>query len=297
MADMNHPDNHDHDHSLDLVRGRDRDHEDTLLYVYTVVEASAREALPDLPAPLGGGLRLVEHARLAAVVEPVEAVRFDEEPLRAQLEDLDRLSALARAHHSVVAAVGERTTTVPLQLATLCRGEESVRRLLDEAHQQITATMERIAGAQEWGVKVYVDASSSPPESAPGPAPAPAPGRPPDGSGDGSAGRDYLRRRLKDRRARETAEEEAARTCESIHRVLSAHASAAVLHPPQQPQLSGAPGRNVLNAAYLVPVHARRSFSEAVPSAQMLPRGLRLEVTGPWVPYSFTAGGQGGASS
>ncbi|MET9961394.1 GvpL/GvpF family gas vesicle protein [Streptomyces sp. NPDC006326] len=291
MADMNHPDDHadkhDHDH--------DRDRENTLLYVYTVVEASARDALPDLPAPLGGGLRLVEHAGLAAVVEPVEASRFDEEPLRAQLEDLDRLSELARAHHGVVAAVGDRTTTVPLQLATLCRGEESVRRLLDEAHQQITATLERIAGAQEWGVKVYADAPSSPQE--PAPAPSVAPGRPPDGSGDGSAGRDYLRRRLKDRRARESAGEEAARICEDIHRVLSGHASAAVLHPPQQPQLSGAPGRNVLNAAYLVPVHARRSFTEAVPSPRMLPRGLRLEVTGPWVPYSFAAGGRGGESA
>lgn len=261
---------------------------DGLLYVYAVVEASARDAVPGLPPPLGGGLRLVRHARLAAVVEPVEASRFDEGPLRAQLEDLDRLSALARAHHGVVAAVGERTTTVPLQLATLCRGEEGVRRLLDEARPRLTATLARIAGAQEWGVKVYADHGPPPP---PDPARAPAPGGP---RGEGPTGRDYLRRRLQDRRTRETAAEQAARTCEDIHRALSGLASAAVLHQPQRTELSGAAGRNILNAAYLVPVRARRTFIDAVPSPQALPPGLRLEVTGPWVPYSFTADDRAG---
>ncbi|KJY45810.1 hypothetical protein VR46_12685 [Streptomyces sp. NRRL S-444] len=276
--------NHDDD-----TTPQDGHRDGTLLYVYTVVEASARDALPDFPPPLGGGLRLVEHAQLAAVVEPVDARLFDEEPLRAQLEDIDRLSALARAHHSVVAAVGERTTTVPLQLATLCRGEESVRRLLEEAHPQLTATLARTAGAQEWGVKVQADSGAPPPD--PAPAPTYAPGGPQaTGPEGGSAGRDYLRRRLKDRRTRETAAEQAARTCEDVHRTLCGHASAAVLHPPQQPLVSGVAGRNVLNAAYLVPVHARQDFIDAVASVQALPPGLRLEVTGPWVPYSFTAG-------
>ncbi|UQW99338.1 GvpL/GvpF family gas vesicle protein [Streptomyces sp. RerS4] len=269
-----------------------------LLYVYTVVEASARDALTDLPLPpaLGEGLRLVEHARLAAVVEPVDASRFDEEPLRARLEDLDKLAALARAHHGVVGAVGARTTTVPVQLATVCRGEEGVRRLLEEAHQRIRDALERIAGAQEWGVKLYADPDAAAPDCArapvppPVPPPAPSPGAGPAG---GSAGRDYLRRRLSDRRARETEDARAARTAEALHEELSRRAKAAVLHPPQPAGLSGATGRNVLNAAYLVALHARESFVAALPAADALPTGLRLEVTGPWVPYSFTASGRG----
>ncbi|RSS76920.1 hypothetical protein EF903_32765, partial [Streptomyces sp. WAC05292] len=123
-----------------------------MFYVYTVIEAFAADALPDLPPPLGGGgLRLVSAGRHAAVVEAVDARHFEEEPLRGHLEDLEWLSAVARAHHGVVAAVGSATTTVPLRLATVCRGEEGVRRLLAGADARIAEALVRLAGAQEWG--------------------------------------------------------------------------------------------------------------------------------------------------
>ncbi|MHC6624657.1 GvpL/GvpF family gas vesicle protein [Streptomyces globosus] len=255
----------------------------TLFYVYTVIEASAADALPDLPPPLGGGgLRLVSAGRHAAVVEAVDARHFEEEPLRGHLEDLEWLSAVARAHHGVVAAVGSATTTVPLRLATVCRGEEGVRRLLAGADARIAEALVRLAGAQEWGVKLYA-----------GPPPEPPPGGGAEG-GDPAAGagggRDYLRRRLKDRDVREASRTRAARTARDLHRELSRHAAAAVLHPPQDRRLSRADGLHVLNAAYLVPAAGREAFLEAVPPPDALDAGLRLEVTGPWVPYSFTAG-------
>ncbi|MFF5446317.1 GvpL/GvpF family gas vesicle protein [Streptomyces sp. NPDC012888] len=284
-----------------------------LFYAYTVIEASAADALPDLPAPLGGGLRLVGDGRHAAVVEPVDPRHFDEEPLRAGLEDLDWLSAVARAHHGVVAAVGDVTTTVPLRLATVCRGEDGVRRMLSEAGERLAAAIDRLTGAQEWGVKLYArpdapgpDAGgtaggpegTAPPDGPRGPDGTPRPeGTPrPDGA-DGTSGRGYLRRRLDDRRAREASRTLLARTAQDLHRELSRHAAAAVLHPPQDGRLSGADGgqdgrhggRQILNAAYLVPVGGRQEFLDAVPAPGALGAGLHVEVTGPWVPYSFAA--------
>ncbi|MGW7101842.1 GvpL/GvpF family gas vesicle protein [Streptomyces sp. NPDC054838] len=255
--------------------------DELLLYVYTVLRSATPPSAPlalDPQARLGHGLELVEHQGLTAVVEPVDAAHFDEEPLRAHLEDLDWLADVARAHHDVVAHVGRQTTTVPLRLATLCRGRHGVRRMLDDAHRTIGEALERVKDAEEWGVKLYAQAT-----------PAASPAADPDTTGASAAsGRDYLRRRLATRRDQADRTGRARRTAEALHERLSHEASGAVLHPPQQQQLSQAPGQNVLNAAYLVRTARRQAFLDEVPAADDLPPGVRVEVTGPWVPYSFT---------
>ncbi|MYY10454.1 hypothetical protein GT204_16455 [Streptomyces sp. SID4919] len=262
---------------------------ENLLYVYAVVpsDAAALEPLgsPPLTEGVVDGLRLVGHQGLTAVVRPVDSREFDEAPLRAHLEDLDWVAAVAGEHHTVVEAVGHRTTTVPLRLATVCRGEAGVRRLLDNGRHRLHEALERVAGHEEWGVKLYADPASPPPAPGPSASPPPAPDR------TASTGRDFLRRRLESRKAREGDAVRASGTADGLHTLLSAHATGAVLHPPQQARLSHAPGRNVLNAAYLVPVGRRRAFLDAVPDRDTPFEGLRVVVTGPWVPYSFTQGG------
>ncbi|MEV8531774.1 GvpL/GvpF family gas vesicle protein [Streptomyces sp. NPDC051211] len=255
---------------------------DELLYVYTVLRTATPPSPPlalDARARLGTGLELVEHQGLVAVVEPVDPAHFDEQPLRAHLEDLDWLAGVARAHHEVVARIGRLATTVPCRLATICRGRQGVRRMLAEAREPVGEALDRVANAEEWGVKLYAQ-------------PAPADPPPPDPRASASAGapsgRDYLRRRLSDRRAQADRTGEAQRAAEALHERLTLQASGAVLHPPQQQQLSRAPGQNVLNAAYLVPTANRQAFLDSVPAADDLPAGVRVQVTGPWVPYSFT---------
>ncbi|MFJ4776173.1 GvpL/GvpF family gas vesicle protein [Streptomyces sp. NPDC088762] len=260
-----------------------------LFYVYTVVESGA--ATPDtreIGGLSGSGVTVVDDGVLAAVAEPVDPAEYGETALPRRLEDLDRLTHLARTHHQVVAAVGGSVTTVPLRLATVCRGEEGVLRLLAEGRERLSHALARVAGAEEWGVKLYSADSAPAATTAPAPdRPGTAAGPPEGGTGAGS-GRDYLRRRLGDRRRREERAGLAAATAEQLHRQLAARASGSVLHAPQQAQLSGSPDTNVLNAAYLVPRDARQAFLDTVPGPADLPSGLRREITGPWVPYSFT---------
>ncbi|MFF5703797.1 GvpL/GvpF family gas vesicle protein [Streptomyces sp. NPDC012794] len=267
--------------------------EPELFYVYTVVESGPGPGAPDSLAscgPDGSSLRVVDDGVLAAVVAPVDPAEFGETPLRRRLEDLDWLSALARRHHRVVADVGRSLTTVPLRLATVCRGEEGVRRLLAEGRDRLSCALERLADTEEWGVKLY--AAHSPAPTTAGASRSPAEGGPgtsadPSAAGPGT-GRGYLQRRLVDRRRREERAGLAAGTAERVHRRLAERASESVLHPPQQAGLSGVRDANVLNAAYLVPREAREAFLDAVPGPSDLPSGIRGEVTGPWVPYSFT---------
>jgi hypothetical protein len=80
-----------------------------------------------------------------------------------------------------------------------------------------------------------------------------------------------------------------------IHAELSRHAAEARLHPPQAPQLTGSKAPMILNAAYLLDTGRGEDFAAAVAALAGQHPGLRLELTGPWPPYSFAGtGGEGG---
>ncbi|WNO76171.1 GvpL/GvpF family gas vesicle protein [Streptomyces sp. AM8-1-1] len=243
-----------------------------LRYVYAV-SRPFQAALPkDLLGVAGAPVYALGHGDLVAVVSAVSPDDFDEAPLKAHLENLDWLSDTARAHESVVAALASVTSPLPLRLATVCRDDDGVRRLLDSGHARFLRTLERLDGRVEWGVKVYAETPAQSPDSA-GPAPA--------------TGRDYLRRRLEERRTSERSWESADVVSRRLHEELARHAEAVRLHRPQQAQLSQAAGHNVLNAAYLVPREESAAFVETVNRLQPEEPGLSAELTGPWVPYSF----------
>ncbi|MEV6650951.1 GvpL/GvpF family gas vesicle protein [Streptomyces sp. NPDC051219] len=245
-----------------------------LRYVYAVTRPF-EGVLPDGTCGLDGEPpRLLHHDGLVAVVSPVPAEDFDEVPLRAHLEDLDWLTGTARAHQGVVAALGTVTCPLPLRLATVCHDDSGVRRLLDSGRERFTATLERLDGRVEWGVKVYVD-------------PDPEPRGRPRAPEPPATGRDYLRRRLQERRSREGDWARADALSNRLHGELGRHAEAGKLHRPQNAQLSGAPGTNVLNAAYLVPRESCETFVGHVRRLTPQQPGIRVELTGPWAPYSF----------
>ncbi|UYQ60264.1 GvpL/GvpF family gas vesicle protein [Streptomyces peucetius] len=247
-----------------------------LLYVYAV----ARPPLGGVPGSAtgvgGGPVRPVEHDGLLAVVSDVRAEDFEEAPLRDHLEDLDWLADTARAHESVVRAVGEVTDLVPLRLATVCRGESGVRRLLDQGARLFAENLDRLAGRVEWGVKLYAAAEQ---ETAPEPRCAPAEGP--------SSGRDYLRRRLRSRQSREQSWTRADALARRLHTELAGHAEAQRLHRPQSGQLARSHGVNVLNAAFLVRREDSEAFVGHVERLTPPEPGVRVELTGPWAPYSF----------
>ncbi|MFK8910056.1 GvpL/GvpF family gas vesicle protein [Streptomyces sp. YS-3] len=246
---------------------------EALWYVYAVVRPF-EGVLPDGVRALDGEPpRLIVHNGLCAAASPVPVEDFDAAPLRRHLEDLDWLSGTARTHQAVVAALSSVTCAVPLRLATVCRDTSGVRRLLDSGHDSFTAALDRLDGRVEWGVKVYADA--------PGPEPAAAP------AGKPATGRDYLRRRLGQRQARDDTWRQAGLLSRDLHEELSGHAEAERLHRPQSARVSGQSGENVLNAAYLVPRERSAEFIGLVERHRSRVEGVRVEVTGPWAPYSF----------
>jgi hypothetical protein len=243
---------------------------DRSVYVYAVGEAGL--VLPELAGVDGTPVLEVREGALAAVVSPVDPVRFGEEALRRNLEDLQWLEATARAHHSVIATVGAENLVAPLRMATIYVDESGVRTLLRERADEFTAALDRIRGRTEWGVKAF---ALTGPAAEPEPEPEPA-DRP---------GTAYLMRRRAARDAATTGRRRAVDAAEELHRELAGHAVASRRYPPQDPRLTGYREEMLLNVAYLVEQEDAERFQEFVESRAS--DAVRLELTGPWAPYSF----------
>ncbi|MEU4353898.1 GvpL/GvpF family gas vesicle protein [Streptomyces virginiae] len=269
--------------------------EPTLTYVYAVavptpeldrIVASLRgvadAALSLLPPPGHAG-----PAAPAFVTSQVPHADWREEVLRAHFEDLDWLESTARAHHHVIQALSDRATVLPLRMATLYQDQERALAALREQRPAFADRLALLAHQAEYGVKVYVrpDAGgvggAGEPDSATAAA-TPAPSSP---------GKAYLQARKRQHHAREDRYEQAARAAERIAAAAAAHATHAVRHPTQSGPLTrggaGEDGENVLNDAYLVPDDQVEAFRRAVQQAGEDLPGVRVDVTGPWAPYSF----------
>jgi hypothetical protein len=91
------------------------------------------------------------------------------------------------------------------------------------------------------------------------------------------------RRAERDRAAR--GHEDAVEAAEAVHREISTVAVASRRYPPQDPRLSGHREEMALNATYLVDQAGADALRRLVEDRDA--QSLRLELTGPWAPYSF----------
>src|SRR5438874_2099216 len=133
---------------------------------------------------------LVNEGEVAAVASGVSLDEFGEGPIESNLRDPSWLAEKARAHDRVLATAVGRTTIVPFRFGAIYRSEEQIRDLLRE-RTDLSATLGRLEGAIEFGVKAFVDRAVLRERLAAvgGPAGEPA-----------STGRAYMQRRQLERR-------------------------------------------------------------------------------------------------
>ncbi|MFB6441528.1 GvpL/GvpF family gas vesicle protein [Streptomyces sp. NPDC056411] len=271
----------------------------TVRYVYAVCRAgTAVDAAAGRIAGLEGGpVRTVVGGGLAALVSSVPAGAYDEEGMRTRLENLSELAALARTHHAVIDAASRMTEVLPLRLATVYLDDAGVRSMLREQGADFGARLARVEGHVELGVKVYADPrEAAAPPAAPGAAAgagvagegagvrgsAPAPGSAPAGPG-----RAYLQRRRAQRQQHREAYRAAGAVAGEVPGRVAALVRARVVHRPQRGELAATAGENIANEAYLVPTGRIGEFHQALSGMADGVPGVRVEITGPWAPYSF----------
>jgi Gas vesicle synthesis protein GvpL/GvpF len=247
------------------------------IWGYAVAKQVSPDRLAGLTGVAGQPVRTVTGGGLTAAVSTVSLAEFGEQPLRQRLEDLAWLEATARAHHQVIEALAR--PVLPLRLATIYHDDGSVTGLLAERQAELAAALDDMTARAEWGVKLFAAERPAAPD---------APGPP--GAGPGLS---YLRRRRHQLSAQEQARQAGAALAEQVHAELRGMAAAAQLRPAQAAELTGEHRTTMLlNATYLVDDDAAARFAAAVRGLGQR-HGVRIELTGPWPPYSFALPGAG----
>jgi hypothetical protein len=282
--------------------------EDTGVWTYAITEdehlSGPDGELVDLSWLTGVGEAKVRTAAadgLTVLVSDVSLAEFGEAELREHLADLDWLDEVAREHHYVIDAAARLFPLLPVRLATVYSGDDAVCAALTARRDQLREALRRVGGRVEWGVKAYAVADGETAEKETGQADTapqdaaqeagapdrtslPDEGEPRTGGGAGLA---YLRRRRQQLTAVREAKTAAVSGAQAVHAELTARAGDTRLHPPQSGQLSGVRRPMLLNAAYLLDAAGSVTFTAAVAGQATAHPELRIELTGPWPPYSF----------
>ncbi|MFJ3502730.1 GvpL/GvpF family gas vesicle protein [Streptomyces sp. NPDC090135] len=219
-------------------------------------------------------IRTTAPAPVAFVVSRVASDEFDERTLKARFEDLEWLEGVARAHHEVVQTVARHDTVLPLRLATVYQNDDRARGALAAQHHVFAERIALLRDRSEFGVKLYISPTgpSEPREDTAGASLGP--------------GKAYLRSRRAQHSAQQVRYRHAQEAADRVEALASRFSTHRVRHPAQRGALAG-PEENVLNDAYLVPHDRAEEFRTALTAAVEGLNGVRVEVTGPWAPYSF----------
>lgn len=270
------------------------DTDGTSLCVFAVCAPAASRLAKGVDAPghaEGGPLTLLPlDGTLVAIVQEVPAARFTEEALRQRIGDPAELEACARAHHAVVTAAWAAGPLVPLPLATLFADHSRAESVLTESLPRLHGVLDRVRGRAEWAVKVHLRRDDAPATQAVQ-GEAAGPGTRERGVPGADAGRAYLSRVRCRERSRVSRRDAATAAAQRVHEAATAVAVDSVRLRPHGREITGKDRLQVMNAAYLIDEARGTELAAviAVVRAELVGAGIEIDVTGPWVPYSFSS--------
>jgi hypothetical protein len=176
-------------------------------------------------------------------------------------------------HERVVERMMADRAVLPMRFGSKLPDESALRHVLATRQQEFLATLERVRGRIEVGVRAMQPLSLETPPGEPRPAP---PQR------VASTGREYLEAKLRNGRR-------ADREAGALHEPLAALAAEVRRQPAR------APGE-LLRASYLIDTPVLARFRGTVERLQRTHPGIAILCTGPWPPYSFVGPAAGLAS-
>ena len=243
-------------------------------YLYCVVRSAKSPGTRGAPAGLPGSNRPVivpAGGRLWLVVSEVPLDRYGPERLETALRDLDWVAEVAVAHEAVVEHFARLrgTAVVPMKLFTMFSTQERAVAEMEARRKELEAVLTRIAGCEEWGVRVTRRAQV---------VPAPADARPASGAAFLAARKD----------ARDSARAAAQKSAEAAATTFDALVPLSRDVRRRDDAPAGAPPP-LLDAAFLVPAAGRARFRAQARRAAKIcaAAGTEMILTGPWPAYNF----------
>jgi hypothetical protein len=192
-------------------------------------------------------------------------------PLQGEIEagtlfsDPARISALAMAHHRILAALAATTDVVPIRLGTLVSGLAGARDLMTREARRFADRLAAIHNSVEFGIRML-----------PARAPVPAIAK----LNAAASGRDYLHARSQQRARGRPA---------SVDMALGELARRAVATCARRPSPRAGQPPAIVDAAFLVDRGKLAAFTKCAGriERQIAADGLALDVFGPLPAYSF----------
>lgn len=187
--------------------------------------------------------------------------------LESRMEDLEWLAEASVLHQRAVATISASTELLPSRFGTVFVSDASLAKHLAARKKEIQAAFQRVTGAEEWGVKVFVTA------------PATAGGA----AFSAASGQDYLRQKAKALAVTARSKGPDAETEQLIAALKKLSRAVAPTG-----KVSGAQPGLQWQASFLLPKAKRKQWDAVLKDfAQRWGDSRRIECTGPWPPYSF----------
>ena len=257
----------------------------TLFYVYGIVPPG----MDATGAPAGierAAVSLVGTPSLAALVSRLDAQAYSPELIEERVGDVEWLAPRAEAHDAVVSWAGHPGPVVPLHMWAMFSGRDAVLAMLETRAPELVPLLERLRGADEYGLRVYADPPGLERIAAGNDASVAELERTAASAGPGQR---YLIERKLEGARRDAARSFAASRADAIHATLAAQSVAAARDAIPT---AASDGSAVLSAAFLVRRDGLDAFRAALTALvrETESEGFRFAFTGPWPPYHFAAG-------
>lgn len=251
-------------------------------YVYCVAHARRAPALERAPRGLPGTGRpraVDAGAGLWMVVADAPLERYGAAPVERRLRDLDWVAACATAHEAVVEHVSRSATTIPLKMFTLFNSDERARAHIARLRSAIDRTVARVAGRQEWGVRVHLDEARARRAQR---------ARAVKATAGVTSGTRFLMLKKQEQQALREALARGRADVDATFEALAQWADDARRRPPDDVEGT----RLVLDAAFLLAPRRVAAFRRTARerATRLAPHGYRLTLSGPWPPYNFVGG-------
>jgi hypothetical protein len=130
-----------------------------VLYVYAIGR-DGELVLPEATAIDGSrDFRIIKAPPLAALATAVDEEAFSQEAIDAHANDLSWLGTIGYHHQGVLESLTRRgLTVIPLRAFALFHSDDSLRSMLGDRQEQLSATLDRLSGQSEWTLRIELDA-------------------------------------------------------------------------------------------------------------------------------------------
>jgi hypothetical protein len=227
-----------------------------VLYAYCIAPADAPAPSEGLVGVDGAGVREVRDGALRLWLSEGGAAPPTPERLRA--------------HDRVVRAAMRVVTPLPVRFGTRFPDEDAARASLRERREELLASLDRVQGRVEMGVRVLWNEAQREEAAVQLERQSPRNG----------SGREYLEQRRREREAETGVRRRAEALLDSVEEVLA---------DPEVPSVrSVLPRADIVGTlAHLVQRSALSQYRQRVEQARERLPEVALALSGPWAPYSF----------